>query len=117
MITSVHHIKEGYDPANPVHVYIGRSGMFNGKAYADIGYGNQFVMGKHGNRSVVIYRHNTELEKLKKSDSYENYLGFLLGKKLFCWCRPQACHGKNYLKAIQEQYGGNMIDEWTLETK
>lgn len=53
-------------------------------------WGNPFVMGKHGNRAEVIAKYRewllTQPDLLAKIKS-------LKGKKLGCWCSPDACHG------------------------
>ena len=53
-------------------------------------WGNPYIVGVHGTRSEVIkkYRHwllnNPDLMKA---------LPELKGKRLGCWCAPEACHG------------------------
>lgn len=75
--TVVHCKKEPYD------VYIGRGSI----------WGNPFKIGPDGSRSNVIElfriwfltsEHATELRSKVKE---------LRGKRLGCWCKPQACHG------------------------
>ena len=41
----------------------------------------------------------------------------LIGRTLGCWCCPQDCHGIVLLDLIQELYGGERIDKFTLATK
>jgi len=77
-MTTVVNLKESkYD------VYIGRHSVF----------GNPFIIGKHGNRKEVIdkYRewfYDIEQKNLRKQAKKE-----LKGKRLGCFCKPQACHG------------------------
>lgn len=73
-------------------VYIGRMCRdFIAFPGGDGRYGNSFVIGKDGTREQVILKHKTKIENdpslvalIKKE---------LKGKRLGCWCHPQACHG------------------------
>ena len=66
--------KERYD------VYIGRGSK----------WGNKFVIGKDGNREEVIRKYR---EWIMLNKELLNSLHELKGKKLGCFCKPQACHG------------------------
>ena len=66
--------KERYD------VYIGRGSK----------WGNKFVIGKDGNREEVIRKYR---EWIMQNKELLNSLHELKGKKLGCFCKPQACHG------------------------
>ncbi len=70
----VHCKKESYD------VYIGRPGK----------WGNPFEINKDGTRKQVIIKYKNWILTQPKllADLHE-----LKGKKLGCWCSPQACHG------------------------
>lgn len=72
--TVVHCKREKYD------VYIGRPSI----------WGNPFVIGKDGNREQVIAKYRAWI--LKQPHLLKR-LGELKGKRLGCWCSPQACHG------------------------
>mgnify|MGYP001405663058 CR=1 FL=1 len=61
-------------------VYIGRPSK----------WGNQFVIGKDGDRAEVIRKYR---EYLLGNESLMRSLHELRGKRLGCWCSPQACHG------------------------
>lgn len=62
-------------------VYIGRPGP----------WGNPFVIGKDGDRAMVIRKY---LAFLRRSpDLQERARVLLKGKVLLCYCKPAACHG------------------------
>lgn len=76
MSTRVVHCKrEAYD------VYIGRPSV----------WGNPFVIGRDGGRDGVIAKYE-EWIKFTNTDLLKR-LPELRGKKLGCWCKPNACHG------------------------
>ena len=64
----------------PADVYIGRPSK----------WGNPFVIGKDGTREDVIFKYHTSLTY--RPDLLAA-LPELAGKRLVCWCKPQACHG------------------------
>lgn len=72
--TAVHCKKSQYD------VYIGRPSK----------WGNPFVIGKDGTRSEVIEKYRVWV---KSQPQLMKALPELKGKRLGCWCSPQACHG------------------------
>lgn len=74
LTTVVHCQKDKYD------VYIGRPSEF----------GNPFVIGQDGNRKEVIEQYR---EWLLTKPSLLAKIKSLKGKKLGCWCSPDACHG------------------------
>lgn len=61
-------------------VYIGRGGK----------WGNPFVIGKDGDREVVIKKYKEYL--LSNKELLES-LKELEGKVLGCYCKPYGCHG------------------------
>ena len=61
-------------------VYIGRGGK----------WGNPFVIGKDGDREVVIKKYKEYL--LGNKELLES-LKELEGKVLGCYCKPYGCHG------------------------
>jgi uracil-DNA glycosylase family 4 len=65
---------------SPYDVYIGRPSK----------WGNPFTIGKDGTRAEVIEKHRLWL--MEQPDLL-NSLDELKGKRLGCWCRPEACHG------------------------
>lgn len=67
-------------------------------------WGNPFVIGKDGTRSEVIKKYKDWI--LKQPDLLKD-LNELKGKKLGCWCKPQACHGDVLVDLIESE---NIID-------
>jgi hypothetical protein len=72
--TVVHCKRDEYD------VYIGRPSK----------WGNPFVVGRDGDRETVIEKYRTWI---MGQDELLAELHELRGKRLGCWCAPQACHG------------------------
>jgi hypothetical protein len=73
-ITVVNKYKGEYD------VYIGRGSI----------WGNPFVIGKDGDRAEVIRKYE---DYLSESPNLIKRLPELIGKRIACFCAPQACHG------------------------
>lgn len=61
-------------------VYIGRPSI----------WGNPFVIGRDGTRAEVIEKYRTYV---LGEPVLMHTLHKLRGKRLGCWCAPQACHG------------------------
>lgn len=82
--------KNSADKPRPGAIYIGRPSRF----------GNPFVLGKDGNRKMVIDKFeaalvgNATLLAAVKRD--------LRGKDLVCFCAPLACHGDVLLRIANE---------------
>lgn len=66
--------KDSYD------VYIGRGSK----------WGNPYILGKDGDRQEVVELYKDYLQNRKDLLSQVHELK---GKKLGCYCKPQACHG------------------------
>ncbi len=75
MKTTVVHCKR-----EPFDIYIGRPSPF----------GNPFKIGRDGNRAEVIQKYRTWI--MSKPELLAQ-VKTLNGKRLGCWCKPQACHG------------------------
>ena len=60
-------------------------------------WGNPFIIGKDGDRDLVIERYIDYFENNKEliKDIEE-----LKGKNLICYCSPKACHGDYLIKKI-----------------
>ena len=71
---AVHCKKEAYD------IYIGRPSK----------WGNPFVIGKDGSREDVVEKYRSWI---MKQEHLLTELSELEGRRLGCWCSPQACHG------------------------
>ena len=67
----------------PFDVYCGRPSVF----------GNPFAIGRDGSREQVIekYRHYFYF-KLNSVPGFKAQVLRLQGKRLGCYCKPQACH-------------------------
>ena len=82
--TIVVHLREPHD------VYIGRPSR----------WGNPFSIGKDGTRSQVIEKYE---EWVRDQPELLARLPELKGKRLGCWCKPDACHGDILVKLLKEQ--------------
>jgi RNA recognition motif-containing protein len=71
----VHCKKSNYD------VYIGRPSD----------WGNPFVIGKDGDRADVIRKYRQWINR--QPDLIARAKKELRGKRIACWCKPDACHG------------------------
>ena len=78
--TVVHCMRTEFD------IYIGR---FHPKIGGSM-WGNPFIIGRDGTREEVIAKHRAWL--LKRPQDMK-MLHMLKGKRLGCWCAPNACHG------------------------
>jgi len=100
LITRVINIKNEVEfkakKSTPFYEYIGR-GSYWGNPYS--------MYGSNDDRAEVIrkYRYDFEFEKFankKKSEAYK-----LMGKRLGCFCKPEACHGDilaDYLNSLDD---------------
>lgn len=82
--TTVIHVRD----MQPGDVYIGRAmprQRLKGSPFA-----NPFKIGEHGDREEVIHRY---YHWLLDSHGLIELIPTLRGKRLACWCAPQACHG------------------------
>lgn len=88
MTTIVNKYKETSD------VYIGRGSK----------WGNPFVIGEDGDREEVIqlYKYHIwrEMTAPVTCHKFKEDLLSLRGKRLGCFCKPQACHGYVLVDAI-----------------
>lgn len=81
-----------YRDKDPKSIYIGRPTMF----------GNPYEIGKHGSREYVIAKYRKWLfDKICSDPEFRLTLMQLDGRKLACFCKPQACHGDVIVKAIE----------------
>lgn len=70
----IHHRNSNRDD-----VYVGRPSK----------WGNPFVIGRDGDRCAVIRKY---ADWLTRQPELLAALGELRGRRLVCWCAPQACH-------------------------
>ncbi len=70
-------------------VYIGRSKI------PDVGYfGNPYHIGADGTREEVLAKYLEYFIKRNKTDEeFHKRILDLAGKRLGCFCKPEACHG------------------------
>ncbi|CAF2937397.1 unnamed protein product [Rotaria sp. Silwood2] len=71
----VHCRKSNYD------VYIGRPSD----------WGNPFVIGRDGDRADVIRKYRSWI--MRQPDLLARAKKELRGRRIACWCKPEACHG------------------------
>lgn len=63
-------------------------------------WGNPFVLGRDGDRSVVLAKHKAWLwEEIKAGRIDLTELAALDGAALVCCCSPKPCHGETLLAA------------------
>ncbi len=72
-------------------VYIGRGSPF----------GNQFVIGKDGDREDVCNKFEAAL--LSNPRLLQKVKSELRGKNLVCFCSPKRCHGDTLLRIANEK--------------
>jgi len=64
---------------------------------------NPFNVGKDGTREEVISKFRAYMTaKLDQDPDLKRQLLALEGKRLGCWCKPEACHGDILLELIQK---------------
>ena len=73
-------------------VYIGRGSMF----------GNQFVIGKHGDRANVIQRYKEWFYAKLNDIKFKQAVIELKGKRLGCYCKPLPCHGDIIVEYLED---------------
>jgi hypothetical protein len=81
--------KKGSAPAGAI--YIGRGSN----------WGNPYVIGKDGDRAMVIARFRAYAERRLLENP--NWLVPLAGKDLMCFCAPLACHGDVLVSLIERK--------------
>lgn len=87
--TTVVHCKH-----EPCQVYIGRPSK----------WGNPYIIGPDGTREEVIEKFRKYF--FKRPDLMQAAKEELVGKKLGCFCSPNACHGDIIAKFINGLYSG-----------
>jgi hypothetical protein len=106
--------KEGYGNLkawmeDPQNIYVGRGRVVfltkEGPSFPpkDSPFCNPFKVGKDGTREDVIAKFRSSMEaKLQGDPDLVQQLLALEGKRLGCWCKPEACHGDVLLELIQK---------------
>ena len=72
-------------------VYIGRGSK----------WGNPFVIGRDGNREVVIEKYREYIMGTELPEQVNE----LSGKTLVCYCKPHSCHGDVLIELLGEDNG------------
>lgn len=72
-------------------IYIGRPSK----------WGNPFVIGRDGTRAEVIAKYRAYIHK---NLDLLSAIPELRGKRLGCYCAPQACHGDVLAKLANKEY-------------
>lgn len=104
--------KEGYSDlkawcSDSQNVYVGRAGVVfvEKERYpkqASV-FCNPFKVGKDGTRDEVIAKFRVYMKaKVEADPVVKGQLLGLKGKRLGCWCKPEACHGDVLLELIEE---------------
>ncbi len=85
---------------SPYDVYIGRQG-YGKLAHRDGYFGNPYKIGVDGTREEVLSKYKDYFVNRTRTDRefYESIMD-LKGKRLGCFCKPEACHGDIIAKYI-----------------
>ena len=94
-------LKEWCDDPNNVYIGRGRIVFIDGMRFPkeDSIWANHFKIDKDNTREQVLEKYR---EYLKKDDYLMGKLHELRGKRLGCWCKPEACHGDILLELINK---------------
>lgn len=78
-------------------VYIGRGSV----------WGNPYKIGRDGTREECIEKYRTYLiNRFRIEPELKEQLMALDGKRLACYCKPEACHGDVLVELIEELKDG-----------
>ena len=67
-------------------------------------WGNPFVMGRDGDREEVVRKYREYLLKTPEGNELVRQARReLRGKRLGCWCAPEACHGDVLIQAAYSE--------------
>jgi DNA-binding transcriptional ArsR family regulator len=84
----------------PYDIYIGREYKKRGHNLEESDWHNPFVVGRDGTRVEVLEKYERYLRE-ERPDLMRR-LGELRGKRLGCWCKPDACHGDVLVRLVAE---------------
>lgn len=98
MTTTVHNLRS--EPMRPGDIRIDRRTEF----------GNEFIIGRDGSRADVIAKFEiAERARLTApgpaAEDRRRKVRAMHGRRLFCWCAPESCHGNVYAKLAAELVG------------
>jgi len=91
---------------DPNNIYIGRKGIVildkqRFPPQASI-WANPFKVSTNKSRQKIIEEYEEYIRKKIKDDPEKYNIENLRGKKLGCWCAPDACHGDVLIKILNE---------------
>lgn len=97
--TTIHNLKT--EPIQKGDVYIGRASSSPGSCLGHTGYfGNPFPTSQYPlGESLRLYEEY--LAQKLEDPEFVSRLKMIKGKRLFCFCKPQPCHGDLLIKAIE----------------
>ena len=101
-MTTVVNIKHcaDFDPKSNINdVYIGRFHRSKYGFYPKSKWHNPFKIGEDGTREEVLKTYRSYV--LTRSDLMSS-LHELKGKRLGCWCKPEACHGDILVELVDQ---------------
>lgn len=86
MLTTVGNVRDGFSADD---YYIGRRGRgFDGY------FGNPYTIPSDGDRAEVIDKYSEWFHlRIGQDATFRHRVHLLRGKRLLCFCAPQACHG------------------------
>ena len=87
-------------------MYIGRANTYYNLPQSE--WANLFVITEDQTREEVLVRYEAHV---RKTPELMAALPKLKGKKLACWCTPEACHGDVLVKLLAEVQNGNAKSE------
>lgn len=85
-------------------VYIGRACYMGGWMLAESEWHNPFKVGNYSRQQSI----EKFEEYIRANSQLMARLGELEGKRLGCWCKPEACHGDVLVKLVEEQRRVNL---------
>lgn len=86
----------------PDQIYIGRQNFMSGYKLRKSKWFNPFKLEDYGNNRVAVleaYRRYI----LSRPDLLSSFHE-LKGKKLYCWCKPELCHGDVLVELVRQYY-------------
>ena len=96
---------------NPNHIYIGRNLTFYVKGAIHSKWANPFSVKKYNrDECLQLYKEwiktgiNPITKKKRKEGPLHQDIDELKGKKLGCWCHPEACHGDVLAQLLSDQF-------------
>jgi hypothetical protein len=87
-------------------VYIGRHGGRVTAVPKRGCFGNPFPEAKYGREKCISLFREYFLARVERDKAFRKAVLKLRGKRLGCWCKPQACHGdiiKEWLDGQREE--------------